>query len=141
MVMNLVREEELDVRNAGIYPKFGIIVNNRVKYGDSEWWTNFIFRFFIKGIKSEKMQKLVFLLYILSYPSSDAGMSDILKKRVDETKKHDRERYQREIISHNYMEENLEALEIEEIMEILTCSRSLAKEYKNTLKAIMWFFW
>lgn len=134
----MVTEEELDVRNTGIYPKFDILVSG----GDSKskWWTSFIYRHYLEGIKSKRFQKLVLLLYMLSFPSSDAGMSDILKNRVNEIKKKDSERYHREIQSWSYKEEGLSVLEIEEIMEILGVSRISAIDYKNTLKAIMYFY-
>ncbi len=136
----MVTEEELDVKSVGvsgicIYPKFDILVSG----GDSKWWTSFIYRHFLQGIKSKRFQKLVLLLYMLSYPSSDAGMSDILKERVYEIKKNNIERYRREIRSWSYKEENLSVLEIEEIMQILDVSRAGAIEYKNTLEAIMHF--
>ncbi len=128
----MVTEKELDVKDVGIYRRF--------LFADSEWWTSFIYRFHLEGIKSEKLQKLAYLMYILSYPSSAAGVSDILKNRVNEIAKNDSERYHREIKSRSYKESNLRVLEIEEIMNLLQCSRRAAIDYKNTLKSIFYYF-
>lgn len=135
----MVTEEELDVRDTGIYKKFIFPADESAGRND-EWWTSYIYRFHIKGIKSNNMQKLAYLMYILLYPSSDAGLSDILKNRVNEIKKKDSERYHREIMSWSYKKENLSVLEIEEIMRLLQCSRRAAKDYKNTLEAIFYYF-
>lgn len=136
----MVTEEELGVRDVGIYKKF-LFPADKSAGRDDEWWTSFIYRFYLRGIKSGKLQKLVYLLYILSYPISDAGISDILRERVNEIAKNDSERYHREIKSWSYKESNLNVLGIEEIMRLLQCSRRAAIDYKNTLEAMFTWFW
>lgn len=135
----MVRDIEFDLNVKNRKFKFHVPY---VKYGDDNWWTSYIYRYYIKDVKSSKFQKLLFLLYIISYPVDDGGIGDLLQDRVNEII-HEKgiDYYREHLKSMSNKEENLRVLEIEEIMRFLDCSKPMAMDFKNMLLAIMRFFW
>ena len=99
-----------------------------------DWIYDFLNKKYLKSIRSQVLQKLVYLLFWLDHPKSDLR-KEIVQRLVQEYKR--RLKIDESSIPLRPTFDNLVYfMKIEDVCEILGCEKRTAREYLDALKAI-----